>query len=358
MAWLKRNLFFVIGSLVALILMGLAGWFLYSKWSLNNEILTSLNTDYEELKKLNGANPHPGSGSVNNIKLAQEQRDQLKDFLKKTQAYFQPIPRIPDLPKITDRDFSAALSQTIEQLRNQATNASVSLPPENYNFSFTAQKSRISFAANSLNRLAIQLGEVKAIAQVLYDAKVNALDNLRRERVSQDDSSGSQTDYITDKTETNSLAVMTPYEITFRSFSTELAAVMAGFASSPHAIVVKTLNVELAPAVAVTEQNPMLTSMPMMVQQPNPMAEEMSRAQQEARSQAAFASRYGVGAGQQNLGGVTYRGLGQGAPPPYTPQPGVRPTAQPGKGGLPTVLDEKLLKITMNLVIVKPLPVK
>ena len=56
MSWIKRNLFFAIGSLVALILMGLAGWFLYSKWSQNNEVLGTLNSDYEELKRLNSAN--------------------------------------------------------------------------------------------------------------------------------------------------------------------------------------------------------------------------------------------------------------------------------------------------------------
>ena len=111
MSWFKRNLFFAIGSLVALILMGLAGWFLYAKWSQNNDVLANLNNDYEELKKLNSAIPHPGSGPVNNIKLAKEQRDQLLEFLKKTRAYFEPISRIPDLPKITDRDFSAALRQ-------------------------------------------------------------------------------------------------------------------------------------------------------------------------------------------------------------------------------------------------------
>src|SRR5215471_4227918 len=108
MSWLKRNLFFTIGSLIALILMGLAGWFLYSKWSLNNEVLASLNSDYEELKRLNGANPHPGAGNVNNINLAKEQRGQLQTFVANTLPYFKPIDRIPDLPKITDRDFSAA----------------------------------------------------------------------------------------------------------------------------------------------------------------------------------------------------------------------------------------------------------
>jgi hypothetical protein len=361
MSWLKRNLFFAIGSLVALILMGLAGWFLYSKWSLNNEVLATLNSDYEELKKLNSANPHPGSGPVNNIQLAKEQRQQLLDFIKKTAPYFQPIPRIPDLPKVTDRDFSAALSQTIEQLRNEATNASITLPPDNYSFSFTSQKSKISFAAGSLNRLPIQLGEIRAIVKVLFDAKINALDNLRRERVSPDDSFGLQTDYLSERTETNALAVVTPYEVTFRAFSTELAAVLAGFASSPHAFLVKTINIELAPAVAAPEPSSMIT-MPttIMVPQANPMQEEMSRAQREAQSQAAMRARYGNMGGGQSLGGVSYRGLGgESAPPPpmYSPQAG-QPASAASKGGLPTVLDEKLLKITLNFYIVKPLPAK
>ena len=113
MSWIKRNLFFVIGSLVAFILMGLAGWFLYSKWTLNNEVLATLNSDYEKLKTLNSANPHPGFGNINNIQLAKEQRDQLLAFLKKTYTHFEPVPKVPDVPNVTDLDFSAALSQTL-----------------------------------------------------------------------------------------------------------------------------------------------------------------------------------------------------------------------------------------------------
>jgi hypothetical protein len=362
MSWLKRNLFFVVGGLVAFLLMGLAGWFLYSKWSLNNEVLTNLNNDYQELKDLNSKVPHPGSGPINNIKLAQEQREQLRDFIKRSRTYFEPMPRIPDPPKITDRDFSAALSQTIEQLRNEATNASVTLPPENYNFSFTSQKNKISFAAGSLNRLSIQLGEVKILAEILFDAKVNALDNIRRERVSQDDSFGLQTDYLSEKTETNALAVLTPYDITFRSFSSELAAVLAGMASSPHALLIKTINVELAPVVAAPEPTPVV--MPtMMMPQVNPMQDQFTRQQSEVSAASAFASRYGIsmgGGGQQNLGGIAYRGLGASPQQPMYP---MAPVAQPGaaqanKGGLATVLDEKLLKVTLNLYVVKPLPAK
>ena len=52
MLWIKRNLYFLIGSVVALALMGAAGWYLYSKWQLNNEIVEKLNAEYAELQRL------------------------------------------------------------------------------------------------------------------------------------------------------------------------------------------------------------------------------------------------------------------------------------------------------------------
>ena len=55
---------------------------------LNNQVLGNLNTDYEELKRLNGQNPHPGSGPVNNIKAAKEQQEELRDFIKKHSRLF------------------------------------------------------------------------------------------------------------------------------------------------------------------------------------------------------------------------------------------------------------------------------
>ena len=75
------------------------------------------------------------------------------------------------------------------------------------------------------------MAEVKAICAVLFQAKINSLDNIRRERVSEDDLKGPQTDYLPDKSVTNELAVLSPYEVSFRCFSPELAAVLAGFAS-------------------------------------------------------------------------------------------------------------------------------
>jgi hypothetical protein len=336
MDWIKRNLFFVIGGVIALALLGGAGWYLYSKFDLNNQKWESLNKSYEQLKELNRQNPHPGAGAVDNIAIAKEQVAELKAFQDKLRPStntppdarlpFKRIPPIPDVPGVMqDRDFSFALSRTISALRNDATNFGVTLPPD-YSFSFLAQTKLLSFPTNYLRPLATQLGEVKAICDVLFQAKINALDALRRERIAAEDTAGSATDYIADKSTTNELAVLSPYELTFRCFSPELAAVLGNFASSEHGFVVKTINVEAegaSPAVDASG-NPM----------PGPVTPMPGE-------------------------GVPGRGPylpGRGPFPGVTPAPAPAPTA-PSRG-LPVVLDEKKLRVTVSLVIVKLLPPK
>src|SRR5580765_3737907 len=80
MDWIKRNLFFVIGGVIALALLGGAGWYLYSKIDLNNQKWETLTKDYEQLKTLNTQNPHPGAGNVDNVAAAKEQLAELKAF--------------------------------------------------------------------------------------------------------------------------------------------------------------------------------------------------------------------------------------------------------------------------------------
>jgi hypothetical protein len=350
MDWIKRNLYFLIGSLVALALMGLAGWYLYSKWDLNNTLLGQLDGQYAELKRLSEQKPHPGSGKVDNIQAAKDQQKQLRAWMQKACEHFQRTPPIPmpESGKVTEREFTYALSRTIDQLQREAANASVALPPKNsttgqtYSFSFEEQRPRLSFAPGSLEPLAAQLGEVKAICDVLFQAKVNAMDGLRRERVSEDDQKGPQTDYISDTSVTNELAVLTPYEVTFRGFSSELAAVLAGFASSPYGLVVKSINVEQAPAVASAEQ-PGVPATPVAQTAAPYVPPPQVQVAAERAAAAAFADRYGP--------------AGRRPPPPppvaqqtYTAAPVAPPKS---KGGLPTVLDEKQLKITISLVVVK-----
>jgi hypothetical protein len=298
MAWIKRNLIFFIGGIISVALLGAAGFYDFKGWSHNTEAFNKLNDTYNTLKDLAGHKPSPGNKKINNIDTAKDQEKQLRDWIDQTGKYFQPIPAIPDLPEVSSEAFAAALRRTIDQLQREAETASVQLPPK-YGFTFEAQRSLVKFAPGSLEPLAVQLGEVKTISEILFAARVNSLDSLQRVRVSDDDTAGPQADYIDDHSLTNNLVVLTPYMITFRSFSGELATVLADLASSPHGFIVKGINVQPAGMGATTGSSP-----------------------------------------EGNL------------PPMASAMP------MPTKGGLPTVLNEQVLRITLEIEIVKLLPKK
>jgi hypothetical protein len=291
MGWVKRNLLFTIGGIIALLLLGAAGYYDYTSWSHNSEKFDQLNEIYSKLNELNNQKPAPGNGKVDNIKTARDQETEVRDWINRTGDYFKPIAPIPDSPTVSSEDFAAQLRRTIDLLQREAEAASVQLPPK-YGFSFEAQRSIVKFAPGSLPTLAVQLGEVKTLAEVFFAARVNSLDGIQRCRVSDDDTPGPASDYNSDTSVTNNLAILTPYVITFRGFSAELAAVLSGLAASPHGFIVKGISVQ--PAGATT----------------------------------------------------------QGQTPVPPPPVGVR------KGGLPTVLNEQLLRITLSIEIVKPLPKK
>ncbi|MGA2788151.1 MAG: hypothetical protein ABSF60_11550 [Verrucomicrobiota bacterium] len=300
MAWIKRNLFFVIGGILAMGLLGAAGYYNYKGWSRNSAAFDKLNDIYSQLRSLTGQKPSPGNDKVDNIAAAREQERQVRDWIRQAAENFQPITPIPNTGTnaVSSEAFAAALRRTIDQLQHEAEVASVTLPPK-YNFSFEAQRSLVKFAPGSLGALAVQFGEVKTIAEVLFAARVNSLDGIQRVRVSDDDASGPQADYFDERSVTNNLAILTPYQITFRSFSTEIGQVLAGFASSPHEFIVKSINIQPAGAVAANSPDATAPSSPTAV-----------------------------------------------------------PTMAPGRGGLQTVLNEQLLRVTLVVEVVKLLPKK
>lgn len=325
MAWIKRNLFFAIGGAVALLLLGAAAFYDYRGWSHNSAAFDKLNEIYATLKQLNDQKPSPGDGkNINNTQTAKDQEKEVRAWIDKSGGYFKPIAPIPDSPEVTSEAYAAALRRMIDQLQHEADNASVQLPPK-YSFSFEAQRYIVKFAPGSLAPLAEQLGEVKTIAEILFAARVNSLDSIQRMRVSDDDIAGSQTDYIADAGTTNDTVITTPYAVTFRSFTPELAAVLAGFAASPNGFIVKGVNV--APA--------------------------------DQAAQTAGYAGYGGYGGYGAYGRGAY-GRGEGGPPGegYAPPAATAAAAGPGKGGLTSFLNEQLLRVTLEVVIVKPLPKK
>jgi hypothetical protein len=322
MGWIKRNLFFVIGGAVALLLLGGAGYYIYQGWTSNSDASDKLNEIYGTLNNLHQQKPAPGSGKVDNTKIAKEQTQQLRDWINHAAVYFQPIAAIP-AGDVTSEAYASSLRRTIDSLQHAADAANVTLPPK-YDFSFSAQRPLVKFAAGSLPALAVQLGEVKAIAETIFSAQVNALDSIQRTRVSDDDAAGPPADYIDDHSVTNDLAIITPYVVTFRCFTPELARVLAAFASSSNSFLIKAINIQPASAAAANPGDAGLAVPGGMPGMPMP---------------------------------GRFPGGEFGLPPGGMP-PTATPTPQPvvGKGGLPVVLKEQLLSISMLLELVKLSP--
>jgi hypothetical protein len=303
MGWIKRNLLFSVSAILALGLLGVAGFFIYRDWSENSEASDKLNEIYQQLMQIAQAPQQPGNDKIDNVKLAKEQEQQLRGWIQSAAGHFSDIPSIPQ-GEVTSKTYATALGTTIYQLQQEAKENSVGLPAQYY-FSFQVQSSKLTISSG-LGPLAQQLGEVKAIAQILFAARVNNLDGIQRVKVSDDDVSGGlQQDYIDLHPITNDLAVITPYMVTFKSFTPELAKVITGFAGSSNSFVVKSVSVQPA-----------------------------------------------GGAGTPDTQSAP--GMGMTQNPNAFNQPGGAPMN--GKGGLQTILKEQLLRITMEVDIVKLLP--
>ena len=324
MGWIKRNLLFVVGGAIAVVLLGAGGFYTFKAWSHNSESTEKITEIYGTLKKLQTQSPAPGNDKINNTTIAKEQTQKVQAWIAGTGKYFQPVDPIPS-GAVTSEAFASALRLTIDLLQREADAASVTLPPK-YDFSFSAQRNLVKFAPGSLEPLAAQLGEVRAILETLFSARINALDGLQRLRVSEDDMKGAQGDYMDGLSVTNELAVITPYVINFRSFSPELAGTTCAFANSSNAFLIKAINVQPASAAAGAGDMPAGYAVPPGMEYPQ-------------------------GYPQPNMAPGGY------VPGMRYPQPGVAPgQLATARGGLPTVLKEQLLRVTMEVDIVKLLP--
>jgi hypothetical protein len=318
MGWIKRNLLFVIVGFLTMGLLGGGGFYIYTEYSANNEAFASLNELYGKLQEIANSPQQPGDDKTDNMATAKAQEQQMRAWISQAVTYFHPISPIP-AGEVTSKTYATALNATIYQLRQEAKDNSVTIPPD-YNFSFQAQSTKLTISSG-LVPLAQQLGEVKTIMDILYGARINELTGIERVRVSDDDASGATSgglpsDYIEDHPTTTDSAIITPYVITFLGFTPELSRVLSAFAASSNLFIVKSVSVKLANSSGAAEPNAPVYNSPT----PRP------------------GDRYSRMMGQMQ---------------PVQPPPG---TPMPGKGGLQTVLKEQLLNITLEVDIVKLLP--
>jgi hypothetical protein len=161
---------------------------------------------------LTSQKPSPGNDKVNNIEAAKAQEQQMRDWIRQAADYFQPIAPIPNMDPTAwfrARELPPRSAGPLTSCNMKPTPPASPCRP---NTIFPSRRSAtlVKFATGSLGLLAVQLGEVKTIAEILFAARVNSLDGIQRVRVSDDDASGPQADYFDDHSVTNNLAVLTP----------------------------------------------------------------------------------------------------------------------------------------------------
>ena len=318
MLWIKRNLFLAVGGLIALLLLLGGLYYLWSGIQRNNELEEKVTANQNKLNSYyNSPEPFP---SRNNIDLAKAETERLLQAAARSRKYFASVP----VEKVTGVAFRIYRDTTLDGLRKAAVAADTKLPNNNnYAFSFLAQNGQTQFSPGTFPLIPEQMAEVKAICETLFKSSATQIGNIRRARVSDEDAKTGGTDYLSLGIVTNTEAqvITSPYEITFYSFSGNLAQIMAALAKAPYGVVLKAIQVE-----------------------------------GEDASKLADAG----GPPVQGVAGVVPPRLPPGrapggvVPAVAPPRPGTGAAAA-GSRRAQTKLDEKPFKVTMLLYVVKPL---
>ncbi len=313
MLWLKRNAGWAAAIAVAVLLAGAGAYYVFTQYSLNEELTTKLGEAKAQLDRLTTTvKPSP---TPENVRAASEDVRRSREYSALAQRLFVATPYQP----LNNQTYKSLLENTLADLRRQAVAASVEIPT-NYSFSFEAQVRPMTFEPASLKPLSDQLIEVSEVCRALFKARVHKLESIRRVGVSAHDTQGA-TDILQGVVVTTNRFTglwAWPYEFTFECFSSELAATLEELSRAPRMTVVKNILVDTTegsgpppPGLMPPPQDP---GMPLR------------------------------GPGMRGPG---MRGV---RPPPGGGPPG----APPVRGGLTTVLEERLLRVVLLVHVIKP----
>ena len=199
MAWIKRNLYFVITVAVGLGLTGYCAYLLYATLQDNAAASEKYASDKSSLEELQNKKPYP---SPENIHAAEADEKRVQIFLSEFQKPFAPF---PTPPKVDVREFNRYLQKSIAEFGAAATNAGVGMHSD-YAFSFSQQVTKLNHPVEAIDPWMQELEEIRAILHILYTAKINYLERIKRVSVCADDSGAD--DYIQFNNTTNQWGVV------------------------------------------------------------------------------------------------------------------------------------------------------
>lgn len=239
--WWRENQSLLVSAFWALALLTAAGTFLGCNYFKDRRVTAALVAQSEELRALRARDPFPSRA---NLLGTREQQLRVGTVLSNSRPYFTPVWQYAPLDSA---GFKRLLETTLYELKRKAKSAGVALP-HRYSLTFKAQRGRMQFAPGTLGPLAAQLADIKALCTILFDARAHALERIRRARVSPDDPQDSP-DFLAGSVHVNhrARAIVAPYEIQFRAFSEELAAILNAFQRGPHGFVIRSLSVQRLP---------------------------------------------------------------------------------------------------------------
>lgn len=260
MAWFKKNLWFVVICLTGFGLLGLATLFALSQYNKDGVVALDLADATQQYKDLNSKKELPGDQKNNNIEVAKQENIRLQDFSARVTSYLAPA-NVPT--NLNNLNFSVRLNESISKMRLEAGRINVILPITNgYWFTFASQKSAVEY--KGIENMAAQLYDIEGIVKILYDARVHSIAQLKRPPATPDEPNNG--DFLTRNAKTNDSAIVTPYEVTFTGFSSELARVMQGLANATNCFVVRTVGVGQAGGPTSAKLATMAPPSPMMNQ--------------------------------------------------------------------------------------------
>ncbi len=240
MVWNKRNLLFVLSAAVGLILLVGAGCFFYGNWSANRKAVEEFKRAQGELKALQNKKPFPSKEAI------QRARDAQKEVLGILGQFKDAFESAQETPSLDEKTFKSFVSGTLAQLQTSAVNSGVNLPQSDYAFSFSGLITKLNFPTNSIGSWVMELHDVKSVCTVVFNAKVNTLESIRRAPVSTDEAAGGAGDFLPLNIVISENIVRAPYEVVVRGYSREIADVMNGFLRSTDCFIIK--NIDIGPA--------------------------------------------------------------------------------------------------------------
>jgi hypothetical protein len=338
MPWIKKNLSVVIFAVIALGLLGGAGYFLWDNMQQSEAAATKLQEQTDQLNQLAERKPHPGTDKLDNIGSAQKDAARVTNFLYELKSKHFGMLDVSN--RLDPSEFKSRLENTIGALERGATNFSIGLPPQ-FNFGFSEQRKKVEFNAKSLPLLMSQLEDIDKIAKVLFSARINQVLGFRRSQTPDDPATGGDEYLMNYKLKTNSTvhSISSTYEASFVGFSADLAAVLEGLLKTDGCFIIKTVSSE--PFSTSDEQSgegESSSSIPASV---------LSRyGGMDPRMAARYGLMGGRGGGMSRYGRP---GMGGGGPTPM-----MAPIQQPAPSKNPgTHIEEVKVKFKLLIEVVK-----